>query len=238
MMGADSGTSGNPNRYFDHIGAARGPIAEAEPVCLYLETTNRCNLLCTTCPRTFEELEPPADMSWELFTADRRPVSADRPRRAARGRRADDGARAAAHDPLSEGSRHLCAVQHQRHPADRAQGAGADRQRARRAARVARRRRAGGVQAGARARHVRPDRPQCAALSGRCSARRRREAARLAVADRAEGDDRAAADFVRLAHEMDVPRSICSASSISPRGRGWRGPIRHCSPEATSRGSG
>jgi MoaA/NifB/PqqE/SkfB family radical SAM enzyme len=30
--------------------------------------TNRCNLLCETCPRTFEELEPPADMSWELFT--------------------------------------------------------------------------------------------------------------------------------------------------------------------------
>src|SRR5262249_15977977 len=35
----------------------------------YLETTNRCNLLCTTCPRTYEELEPPADMSWELFTS-------------------------------------------------------------------------------------------------------------------------------------------------------------------------
>ena len=31
--------------------------------------TNRCNLLCTTCPRTYEELEPPADMSWELFTS-------------------------------------------------------------------------------------------------------------------------------------------------------------------------
>ena len=44
-------------------------MAEAEPVCLYLETTNRCNLLCTTCPRTFEALEPPGDMSWELFTA-------------------------------------------------------------------------------------------------------------------------------------------------------------------------
>jgi MoaA/NifB/PqqE/SkfB family radical SAM enzyme len=43
-------------------------MAEVEPVCLYLETTNRCNLLCTTCPRTFEALEPPGDMSWELFT--------------------------------------------------------------------------------------------------------------------------------------------------------------------------
>src|ERR1700687_3577597 len=59
----------DPRRYFEHIGDARGPVAEIEPVCLYLETTNRCNLLCTTCPRTFEDLEPPADMSWELFTS-------------------------------------------------------------------------------------------------------------------------------------------------------------------------
>jgi MoaA/NifB/PqqE/SkfB family radical SAM enzyme len=58
----------DPRRYFDHIGDERAPIAEAEPVCLYLETTNRCNLLCTTCPRTFEDLEPPGDMSWQLFT--------------------------------------------------------------------------------------------------------------------------------------------------------------------------
>ncbi|MGC2415708.1 MAG: radical SAM protein [Stellaceae bacterium] len=58
-----------PQRYFDHIGAERGTIAETEPVCLYLETTNRCNLFCTTCPRTFEALEPPGDMSWGLFTA-------------------------------------------------------------------------------------------------------------------------------------------------------------------------
>jgi MoaA/NifB/PqqE/SkfB family radical SAM enzyme len=61
-------TQPDPRRYFDHIAAERGPVAEVEPVCLYLETTNRCNLLCTTCPRTFEDLEPPADMSWELFT--------------------------------------------------------------------------------------------------------------------------------------------------------------------------
>ncbi|MGH7014789.1 MAG: radical SAM/SPASM domain-containing protein [Stellaceae bacterium] len=59
----------DPQRYFEHIGDARGPVAEADPVCLYLETTNRCNLLCTTCPRTFEDLEPPADMSWALFTS-------------------------------------------------------------------------------------------------------------------------------------------------------------------------
>jgi len=58
----------DPRRYFERIGEERGPVTTSEPVCLYLETTNRCNLLCTTCPRTFEELEPPADMSWELFT--------------------------------------------------------------------------------------------------------------------------------------------------------------------------
>jgi MoaA/NifB/PqqE/SkfB family radical SAM enzyme len=62
-------TRPDARRYFEHIDEARGPIAEVEPVCLYLETTNRCNLLCTTCPRTFEALESPSDMSWELFTS-------------------------------------------------------------------------------------------------------------------------------------------------------------------------
>ena len=58
----------DPRRYFESVGAERSAVAEAPPVCLYLEVTNRCNLLCDTCPRTFEELEPPADMSWSLFT--------------------------------------------------------------------------------------------------------------------------------------------------------------------------
>jgi len=58
----------DPKRYFEDV-ATDGEVPEQEPVCLYLETTNRCNLLCTTCPRTYEELEPPADMSWELFTS-------------------------------------------------------------------------------------------------------------------------------------------------------------------------
>ncbi len=58
----------DPRRYFEEIGAGRSSVAERPPVCLYLEVTNRCNLLCETCPRTFETLEPPADMSWELFT--------------------------------------------------------------------------------------------------------------------------------------------------------------------------
>ena len=54
-------------RYFESVGKKRSRIAEAPPVCVYLEVTNRCNLLCETCPRTFEALEPPADMSWALF---------------------------------------------------------------------------------------------------------------------------------------------------------------------------
>ncbi|MGU3466249.1 radical SAM/SPASM domain-containing protein [Methylobacterium sp. C33D] len=58
----------DPRRYFEAIGADRASEAVAPPVCLYLEVTNRCNLLCETCPRTFETLEPPADMSWDLFT--------------------------------------------------------------------------------------------------------------------------------------------------------------------------
>ena len=56
----------NPTRYFETV-ASREATAETMPVCLYLEVTNRCNLLCETCPRTFEALEPPADMSMDLF---------------------------------------------------------------------------------------------------------------------------------------------------------------------------
>jgi radical SAM protein with 4Fe4S-binding SPASM domain len=56
----------DPQRYFEGVRTDSDTPAH-DPVCLYLETTNRCNLLCTTCPRTYEELEPPADMSWKLF---------------------------------------------------------------------------------------------------------------------------------------------------------------------------
>jgi MoaA/NifB/PqqE/SkfB family radical SAM enzyme len=57
----------NARRYFETVDEKRSKLALALPVCIYLEVTNRCNLLCETCPRTFEALEPPADMSWELF---------------------------------------------------------------------------------------------------------------------------------------------------------------------------
>jgi MoaA/NifB/PqqE/SkfB family radical SAM enzyme len=75
-MGAPLSESGSaapsardPRRYFERVCENRSPVAAEDPICLYLETTNRCNLLCTTCPRTYEELEPPSDMSWELFTS-------------------------------------------------------------------------------------------------------------------------------------------------------------------------
>ena len=59
----------DPRRYHESVDRDRGGVADRLPVCIYLETTNRCNLLCTTCPRTYAELEPPADMSWSLFTS-------------------------------------------------------------------------------------------------------------------------------------------------------------------------
>jgi MoaA/NifB/PqqE/SkfB family radical SAM enzyme len=59
----------DPRRYHESVAGERTEIAQRPPVCLYLEVTNRCNLLCTTCPRTYEELEPPADMGWDLFTS-------------------------------------------------------------------------------------------------------------------------------------------------------------------------
>jgi radical SAM protein with 4Fe4S-binding SPASM domain len=64
-----AGTRIDPRRYHESVRGERTEMAGRPPVCLYLEVTNRCNLLCTTCPRTYEDLEPPADMSWDLFTS-------------------------------------------------------------------------------------------------------------------------------------------------------------------------
>src|ERR1700757_2566458 len=68
LTSAKSAQKINPRRYFENVERS-STAPEQDPVCLYLETTNRCNLLCTTCPRTYEELEPPSDMSWEVFTS-------------------------------------------------------------------------------------------------------------------------------------------------------------------------
>src|SRR5499433_1153240 len=68
MQSAATNGAVDPARYFENV-ITDDDVPAQDAVCLYLETTNRCNLLCTTCPRTYEELEPPADMSWELFAS-------------------------------------------------------------------------------------------------------------------------------------------------------------------------
>lgn len=56
------------SHYFEQLDTSGlGAVAVREPVCLYLETTNRCNLLCQTCPRTFASVERPADLSFDQF---------------------------------------------------------------------------------------------------------------------------------------------------------------------------
>jgi MoaA/NifB/PqqE/SkfB family radical SAM enzyme len=55
--------------YFEEVEPEREGLAAHDPVCLYLEVTNRCNLPCTTCPRTYEGLEPEKDMSFELLAS-------------------------------------------------------------------------------------------------------------------------------------------------------------------------
>jgi MoaA/NifB/PqqE/SkfB family radical SAM enzyme len=69
MSGSPAANTVDVHRYHESVAAERASVARDLPVCVYLEVTNRCNLLCTTCPRTYEELEPPADMSWELFSS-------------------------------------------------------------------------------------------------------------------------------------------------------------------------
>ncbi|HEU5277209.1 MAG TPA: radical SAM protein [Xanthobacteraceae bacterium] len=69
MSASSDARTVDPRRYHEAVPGARSADAKQPPVCLYLEVTNRCNLLCTTCPRTYEELEPPADMSFALFTS-------------------------------------------------------------------------------------------------------------------------------------------------------------------------
>ena len=52
MQSAATNGAVDPARYFESV-TTDDDVPERDPVCLYLETTNRCNLLCTTCPRTY-----------------------------------------------------------------------------------------------------------------------------------------------------------------------------------------
>ncbi len=48
---------------------ARRDLLPPPPTCLYIEVTNRCNLKCVTCIRTFETREEAKDLSFEEFRA-------------------------------------------------------------------------------------------------------------------------------------------------------------------------
>lgn len=58
-----------PDAYRLPEGSLRGPMAELNPKVVFIEVTNRCNLLCATCPRTFFDREPLKSLSHEEFIA-------------------------------------------------------------------------------------------------------------------------------------------------------------------------
>jgi MoaA/NifB/PqqE/SkfB family radical SAM enzyme len=48
-------------------GAGKGPLSPISPQVVFIEVTNRCNLLCETCPRTFFDREPLKSLSLTEF---------------------------------------------------------------------------------------------------------------------------------------------------------------------------
>jgi MoaA/NifB/PqqE/SkfB family radical SAM enzyme len=58
-----------PEAYRLPEGSPRGPIAELKPRVIFIEVTNRCNLLCQTCPRTFFDREPLRSLTLREFIA-------------------------------------------------------------------------------------------------------------------------------------------------------------------------
>jgi len=56
-----------PDAYRMPEGNLRGPVMESGPKVVFIEVTNRCNLLCKTCPRTFFQREPLKSLSLQEF---------------------------------------------------------------------------------------------------------------------------------------------------------------------------
>jgi len=56
-----------PDAYRLPDGTSRGPAAPLRPRVVFIEVTNRCNLLCQTCPRTFFDREPLKSLSLNEF---------------------------------------------------------------------------------------------------------------------------------------------------------------------------
>jgi MoaA/NifB/PqqE/SkfB family radical SAM enzyme len=58
-----------PEAYRLPEGTQRGAITELGPRVVFIEVTNRCNLLCQTCPRTFFDREPLKSLTLQEFIA-------------------------------------------------------------------------------------------------------------------------------------------------------------------------
>jgi MoaA/NifB/PqqE/SkfB family radical SAM enzyme len=56
-----------PEAYRLPEGTRRGPIAPFNPGVVFIEVTNRCNLLCETCPHTFFQQEPLKSLTYQEF---------------------------------------------------------------------------------------------------------------------------------------------------------------------------
>jgi MoaA/NifB/PqqE/SkfB family radical SAM enzyme len=56
-----------PNAYRLPEGSLRGPLSGISPRVVFIEVTNRCNLLCETCPRTFFKREPLRSLTLKEF---------------------------------------------------------------------------------------------------------------------------------------------------------------------------
>jgi MoaA/NifB/PqqE/SkfB family radical SAM enzyme len=58
-----------PEAYRLPDGTARGASMATLPSVVFVEVTNRCNLLCETCPRTFFDREPERSLSFDEFVS-------------------------------------------------------------------------------------------------------------------------------------------------------------------------
>lgn len=56
-----------PDAYRLPDGLARGPVMPAAPAVVFIEVTNRCNLRCETCPRTYFDREPLKSLTYDEF---------------------------------------------------------------------------------------------------------------------------------------------------------------------------
>lgn len=58
-----------PDAYRLPAGSVRGTYATTAPRVVFIEVTNRCNLLCETCPRTYFTREPLRTLGYDEFVA-------------------------------------------------------------------------------------------------------------------------------------------------------------------------